>query len=108
MKTLLMLSCACMALSSCATLTNTLGTKEAVALCSTADVVSTGVALHHGAIETNPITKLILKPFGIFGYVGLSAWIVWYIYQHEQEMSKTELTVISTVRCGAAINNGTL
>lgn len=99
---------AALMLSGCNTFIQKAGTADAIAICSATDVVTTGIALHAGAVEANPIVAFIMKPLGIFGYAGLSALLVWYIYEHEQEISKTELAVATSIRCGAAISNGTL
>lgn len=108
MKTITLILCASLAASGCATLTDTLGTKEAAAICSAADVVTTGIALHHGAVETNPITKLLLKPLGIGGFAFFSFGIVWLIYQHHEEWTqreKEQVAVMSAARCAVSITN---
>lgn len=92
-------------LSGCATLQDVAVSPNTTAVCSAADVATTAFALHHGAVESNPVIKLLLKPFGIFGYAAFSGFIVYEIYEHYKEIPPAEMGAVNGIRCGAAISN---
>lgn len=70
--------------------------------CSAADAVTTGVVLHKGAVEANPLAKLLMKPLGFTGYGLVTIGLTWWLWDRNRGVDNE---VNSAVRCGAAVSN---
>lgn len=80
---------------------STLAEKEVVVGCQTADAVTTIYAMHHGAVELNPIPFPLLMALKVF-------IIVWALKHTEEEWEKEDKgarAVIAVAGCAPAVNN---
>ncbi|MHB8413914.1 MAG: DUF5658 family protein [Acidiferrobacteraceae bacterium] len=91
---------ACFALGSCAALSS----PQASVGCQAADVTTTAVALHSGAVEVNPVMSGILRAFGwpAFVAVKLGAGL---LLAHEAKHAPTAVAGVNVATCAVAMRN---
>jgi len=99
-KSIIFLLVVSLSLQGCAVLSS----KEMVVGCQVADVVTTKIALSHGAVEANPIVA------GVFNHAGWPAFIlikviVTLVLLEIREDNKEVVAAANVITCGAAINN---
>lgn len=86
----------------------TLGNPNTHAVCAALDTSTTIAVLEKGGIELNPIVSGIINSGGYPLFVGVNLLIVYAFYHYHEQIGETATAVVSTVRCGAAINNALL
>lgn len=89
-------------LGGCVSLGQVMESKEMMAVCSGADVVTTGTALSKGAVEANPLARLLMKPLGFIGYAGMMIGLTWWLWERDRGLDNI---VVGGVRCAAVASN---
>ena len=101
----------CVALQGCASFVN----PYVVGGCQTADMVTTAYAIHHGAVEANPLWSGMPGAIPILFKTIFVIGVTWYIYDRwqyykarKEEPSATDRvlwTGLAALGCGAAVQN---
>ena len=91
---------AALLLSGCATLQ----TPQASVGCQVADVATTAIALHAGAVEMNPVAHALIGSVGWPGFlavkIGVGLWLA-----HEAKKAPTVVAVANMATCAVAVHN---
>lgn len=82
-----------------------LSSADTFAICKSADVITTAVALGKGGAEANPIMGWVLTNFGWLGFIGVSAALTYAIYQYRDRINDDTMLAANVITCGVAINN---
>ena len=93
----------CSALSGCAVLSS----KEATIGCQVADVATTALAIHGGAVEANPIMASILSAGGWPAFIVVKILVTWFLLEVREE-APDGVAIANGVTCAAAVNNALL
>jgi Domain of unknown function (DUF5658) len=91
-------------LALCALLTGcaTLASKDTVAACQAADVVTTKMGLSHGAIEANPISRNLLA-YGWLPLIVTKATLT--LILRRDDVPDEARIAANVITCGAVANN---
>lgn len=72
--------------------------------CQAADVATTAIALHGGAVEANPIMGGILKSLGWPGFIAAKAFFAWVLVK-ETPQAPNAVATVNTATCAVAVHN---
>ena len=82
----------------------TLASPQASIGCQAADVATTAIALHAGALEANPIVNGLLSSVGWPGFIAIKALMAWALIANEKKAPAVVATV-NTATCAVAVHN---